>query len=298
MEIFIFQIAIIAVIFLSAFFGREVLNITVLIVSVFTLLAVFMTWLIILQFITIVISYFLAVPQINRQEQITERQFNYRQNNAESGSSNNSGCFSPLKLIMIALCIYFAYSVWSNKNTTSKNIETEIVEQPQQYNSPNNFNVDTLSVGFSHGNIEDSVENSNTQLYYEEQELEANIITEQESYDQWDGDKDEYSYGGKVRFGNFKFLEDRNCSISTGILEIKNINNRKINFSLKVSNHLSSGEIAGVAYLTADYSRAIYKSYDCKSIIFDFLTDGKIQISEISCDNYHGNKICFDSEFE
>lgn len=302
MEIFIFQIAVFAIIFLSAFFGREALNKTVLIVSVFTLLAVFMTWLIILQFITIVISYSLAVAQINRQEEITERQSNYRKYNPESGSSNNSGCFSALKLIMIALCIYFAYSVWSNKNKTSKNIETEIVEQPQNYNNPNNFKVDTLSIISGDENIEYSVEDINNQLVEEEQEVQeqgyGNISNDEDAYDPFADDPNYFSDESYARSGEFKLAYDLECSILVGKLKLEEIGNRKIKFYLEVGNNRFSGTISGVAHLTEERSRAIFKSETCKSLILDFLPNGEIRITETNCNNYHGTNICFDSVFK
>ncbi|RXR23495.1 hypothetical protein [Flavobacterium stagni] len=60
MTIFLYQIGIFILILFASFFGKNVRNTYVVLASIFTFLLVFTSWLLILQFITIFISYFIS----------------------------------------------------------------------------------------------------------------------------------------------------------------------------------------------------------------------------------------------
>ena len=236
MELFIFQIAVFAIIFLSSIFGREALNKTVLVVSVFTLIAVFMTWLIILHFITIVISYSLAITNINREQEIAERKFANSQNHSESSSLNNRGCFSPLKLIMIAICIHFAYCVWSSKNNMGKNIETEKVEELKNDYRLTIDKVFIATPNYYEENYEYINDTTESDIHSDESEYKEQIVHEKwDSYNDW-GDSDEYIHGGSVKYGNFKLIENRRCSLDNGKLYMKKRDANRIDFAMEVGN--------------------------------------------------------------
>ncbi len=57
MEVFLYQFGILIAIQIAAMFGKNSRNTAVVLISLFTILQVFMSWLLLLQFITIYISY-------------------------------------------------------------------------------------------------------------------------------------------------------------------------------------------------------------------------------------------------
>ena len=96
---------------------------------------------------------------------------------------------------------------------------------------------------------------------------------------------------------NFKLIENRRCSLDNGKLYMKKRDANKIDFAMEVGNRIDQEKLEGIAVLTTDRSGAIFLSYDCESLLFDFLTDGTIRVIEINCENYHDETICFNSVF-
>ena len=60
MEVFIYQIIIAAIVLISGFWGTKTKNITTIVLVIFTITHIYMPWLMILQFLTISISYSVA----------------------------------------------------------------------------------------------------------------------------------------------------------------------------------------------------------------------------------------------
>lgn len=60
MAVLLYQVGIFIVIQIAAMFGKNSRNTAVVLISIFTLLQVFMSWLLILQFFTIIISYIIS----------------------------------------------------------------------------------------------------------------------------------------------------------------------------------------------------------------------------------------------
>ena len=57
MNVFLFQLGVFLTIVIASFFGRKTRNAVVILISIFTLVQVFMSWLLLLQFVTIFIAY-------------------------------------------------------------------------------------------------------------------------------------------------------------------------------------------------------------------------------------------------
>ncbi|MBJ98539.1 MAG: hypothetical protein CMC87_11340 [Flavobacteriaceae bacterium] len=57
MAVFLYQLGIFLAIIIAAKFGRKTRNTAVILISIFTILQVFMSWLLLLQFFTIFLSY-------------------------------------------------------------------------------------------------------------------------------------------------------------------------------------------------------------------------------------------------
>ena len=60
MTIFLYQIGILIAILIASSFGKNSRNTSIVLISIFTILQVFMSWLLLLQFITIFISYVIS----------------------------------------------------------------------------------------------------------------------------------------------------------------------------------------------------------------------------------------------
>ena len=67
-----FQIFFFILILISGLFGKKVRNFVVIGSLVFTVIMVFMTWLIILQFITIIFAYFITESYVENSEKKLE----------------------------------------------------------------------------------------------------------------------------------------------------------------------------------------------------------------------------------
>ena len=57
MAVFLYQLGIFLAIIIAAKFGRKTRNTAVILITIFTILQVFMSWLLLLQFFTIFLSY-------------------------------------------------------------------------------------------------------------------------------------------------------------------------------------------------------------------------------------------------
>jgi hypothetical protein len=60
MAVLLYQIGIFVVIQISSLFGKNFRNIAIAVVSIFTIVQIFTSWLLILQFLTIIISYWIS----------------------------------------------------------------------------------------------------------------------------------------------------------------------------------------------------------------------------------------------
>lgn len=160
MEVFVFQIIIFGIIFFSSFSGRRAVNLVSLIICVFTFLAIFTTWLMILQFVTIFVSYSIAVERIkNSENSIQSTQTTSSE--TYNSETQSKGCAPFITIFIIIISIYCAFNVWSKKNLNNDIPETEPTIETENNNSnsdaiivdPNSFvNVDTVSA------VEDTTE--------------------------------------------------------------------------------------------------------------------------------------------
>lgn len=289
MEVFLFQVMLFGIIFFSSFLGRKALNQISLLICVFTFLAIFKSWLMVLQFLTIFISYSIAVERIKNSENSIQNTQTTSTKSYSSENQNSKGYASFITIFIIVISIYCAFNVWSKKNLNKDIPKTESVIQTENNNSTSGhliFDPNSYSVNNDTNNDNNTVDT-----------VSAVENEKEENESEW-GDSGDDVYFGKVKYGIFEFKKNNNCAISEGQLQIEKIDNFKIKILLQVSNYNFSGEISGIAYLSNDLSRATFKSEDCESIILDFLYNGEIQVTELNCRNYHGHGICFDSKFE
>ena len=101
MEVLLFQICLFIIILFSGIFGRKARNWTILIAILFTVIMVFMTWLLILQFITIFIAYLISETYI-------ENKSNDRLDNIDK--KYGKGCIILIVIggILLLILNYFA----------------------------------------------------------------------------------------------------------------------------------------------------------------------------------------------
>lgn len=67
MAVFLYQIGIFTAIIIASYFGKKARNTTVILISIFTILQVFMSWLLILQFFTIIIAYSITLSTTKKK---------------------------------------------------------------------------------------------------------------------------------------------------------------------------------------------------------------------------------------
>lgn len=79
MAVLLYQIGIFIAIQIAATFGRNSRNTAVVLISIFTILQVFMSWLLLLQFITIYISYNISNNYFSNKNKTQENQHQRRQ---------------------------------------------------------------------------------------------------------------------------------------------------------------------------------------------------------------------------
>ncbi|WP_026977454.1 hypothetical protein [Flavobacterium tegetincola] len=305
MEVFIIQVIIFGIIFLTSYLGRKSLDITAVVISVFTIFAVFTSWLIILQFVTIVISYLFALDKMSlrKEQKIPAKNIVIPQNNSKS--NNDRGCLTFTTLFIVVMGFLYAYNVWSVKNSNNKIASPTIIEENTFKTKVDSKNYDDYE--YENNSDEDptyyvdTVSHSNFQNF--DTEEENNYFEDEYRYDDDYNDyrdasvNDEDTHHSKMKYGNFTFFQDINCEINNAQLRISKGGINQINFFLQVSNKYQMGEISGSAIISKDFQTAIFKSKDCESLIFYFLPNEQIHIKEFNCDNYHGTNICFNSVF-
>lgn len=77
MAVLLYQLGIVLAIQIAAAFGKSSRNVAVVLISIFTLLQVFMSWLLLLQFVTIFLSYLLSENLFfNNQNKAVEKKNN------------------------------------------------------------------------------------------------------------------------------------------------------------------------------------------------------------------------------
>ncbi|MGN6399073.1 MAG: hypothetical protein ACTHMD_01385, partial [Flavisolibacter sp.] len=115
--------------------------------------------------------------------------------------------------------------------------------------------------------------------------------------------KDGKSGYKEIYAGSYSFLQDLDCGIIDGNLEIIDIGKGSFKFTLSVSAPVYDvsapkleGAINGVANFVSD-NVAIFKNENCEQVKFTFLNDGIVKISESNCNYYHGTGICFNASF-
>ncbi|MBL7837437.1 MAG: hypothetical protein JNM67_07970 [Bacteroidetes bacterium] len=97
--------------------------------------------------------------------------------------------------------------------------------------------------------------------------------------------------------GNFKIVSGEDCAIEFGRIQISKAENGQSKFRIDVSNKNGhEGAVSGVINFTS-VTEAYFSKSDCKKISFKFLPDGKLNITETECSNYHGTNICFDGVY-
>ncbi|MBL7471363.1 hypothetical protein [Robertkochia sediminum] len=91
MEVIIFQLGVFAAIFIGALFGRGGRNLAIIALSIFTIVMVFTTWLMILQFITIYMAYEFTEGILDRMETTASDNQNhtFKENNQKSHQQPN-----------------------------------------------------------------------------------------------------------------------------------------------------------------------------------------------------------------
>lgn len=149
MEILAYQIGIIIIIIISGkIFGKSIRDKVIIGISIFTFFMIFKTWLILLQFISIFIGYSISEDLLNNIKS------NDLQSKYNSDSSNNTNNMNKtptnwgkvlLTLFILGCSIYFASTVWLNKNnlkTSNSSSDTlstinnvSINETEYEYNS-------------------------------------------------------------------------------------------------------------------------------------------------------------------
>ncbi|PZU81513.1 MAG: hypothetical protein DI529_15470 [Chryseobacterium sp.] len=140
MEVFGFQLFFFITILISAIFGRKTRNSVVLFSIIFTVIMVFMTWLIILQFFTIAIAYY-----------ITENYVDGSQNKLNDVDNKyGKGCIVIIVIVGILAISSKIFSDNYKKNHPLKTEQEEIIKKnynnsnniPSSYNDENNFDID------------------------------------------------------------------------------------------------------------------------------------------------------------
>ena len=84
MAVLLYQVGIFIAIQLAAMFGKNSRNTAIALISIFTLLQVFMSWLLFLQFFTIIISYIIS----NNWFSITEKKLSQKPKSSYKDSRN------------------------------------------------------------------------------------------------------------------------------------------------------------------------------------------------------------------
>lgn len=103
--ILIYQAVIFSIIVISAYSGRRARNIAVIGTAIFTLVNVFMPWLVIVQLITILIAYGISSGIVERVEE-KKRERELRRKEEKEGWTIGSVLGCLFLIVMAALVIY------------------------------------------------------------------------------------------------------------------------------------------------------------------------------------------------
>ena len=277
MEVFAFQICVLLLISLSSLFGRRIRNWMILFIGIFTLFAVFMTWLIILQFITIFIGYNISESLLRRAEERRELK------RTQPRTENSSRIYFIVFLIISGI----GYSAYINLNK-NLNVKHHDEQDESEVNEQNSIVESYVPVEVSSEyatTIEESSEYSDTSftpivghdLYVEEEDVHDT------------GEYRNYS-------GNFKSSTD-NADIDQGSLSIVKLDNNRFQFKLVIQNTSNFGEISGVA-IFHQKTKAVFSNEDCDALYFNFISKESVHVIESKCENYHGNGIAFTGLYE
>lgn len=124
MAVLLYQIGIFLAIIIASTFGKKSRNTAVILISIFTLLQVFMSWLLLLQFFTIFIAYQISNSFLSKQTENSQSQKPIRTNTGYGLSENN-----PVQLTSISA----SYRYINGLNSFS---ETLSYERKGSTNSP------------------------------------------------------------------------------------------------------------------------------------------------------------------
>lgn len=286
MEVLIFQVCLASIILISSFFGRKIRNWLILFVCIFTVVMVFMTWLILLQFVTIFISYSISESIIQNAE--IARENKRLQQNQNSGN----GKFYFI-LFLIVSGIFYSISVSSKRTDSDKINEEQTITEKHEKNVFNyqsyqdslagiatdadSYNSDSIAPESLHNDY-DSLEYPNNNLHVDEEDI--NTLSNE-----------------NIESGQFLFLKSRIGNADFGKFTLEKIDNNRFKFRLFVENNFSTGDISGIAITTAP-NHALYSDQNCRGLEFDFFENGYVKITELECANYHGTKITFNTLFK
>lgn len=116
MAVLLYQIGIFLAIIIATFFGKKARNTAIILISIFTLLQVFMSWLLLLQFFTIFIAYQFSNSILNKKNENGERLNPIRTKSGYGLSENN-----PVQLTSIPA----SYRYINGLNSFNSNLSYE-----------------------------------------------------------------------------------------------------------------------------------------------------------------------------
>lgn len=283
MHVLAYQVLIAIIIFISTFFGRFLRNITVLLLCLFTLFQVFTSWLVILQFITITISYFIS----ESNSYLNDNKSKKRELNSTviSQNKNNYSIYYILLIVIVSIG-YSAYVSLSKKSSSkSKLIQEKTNENTHTVTSNESPTLnETISYKDTTEYIADTINTNNNASYGLADEYETN-----------DQSNEAFNNHEQSIYGNYIFVADPEINLEKGRIEITALDEHQFNFKIYVENKTDTGQIMGVANLI-NQNFGKHKTVDCE---MSFIFNGKkVEILEYNCGLYHGNSINFNATFE
>lgn len=273
MEILAFQLLVFALLLISSLFGRKVRNGLALIIAVFTIFAVFMSWLIILQFITIVISLVIS------ESIIIDREHRKEQRKQEGTQSSSSGSKIFIAILVISALLYSFYL------NTSKDNNSDVDDY-----------IDETTSDKDSSSLSNDVEYVTTEPVFDNSIIDTTRENAISDYRESDYIEDIDYNDSKSIYGKWHYANSSR-EIESGSLLIEKFGVENFNFRLRVFNDYASGDISGTAKFITE-NIAVFQSDRCESLLFDFRTIGDVTISEVNCMDYHGRDISFNSTFE
>lgn len=116
MAVLLYQVGIFLAIIIASFFGKKSRNTAVILISIFTLLQVFMSWLLLLQFFTIFIAYQITNSLLNKNVDNGQKTRPIKTNTGYGLSKNN-----PVQLTSIPA----SYRYINGLNSFNQNLSYE-----------------------------------------------------------------------------------------------------------------------------------------------------------------------------